>query len=106
MDDDAWEDDDELLSTEALNTFLLALIHTQTNRRPGIGTNGRGSITAAWTQVGNRLTIECLPSGKASLLLTRITDDGEVERAAFGPLHPSRICGVLAPFDPEIWFDS
>ena len=105
MDEDAWEDDDELISLEALTTFLLTLMRIQTNRRPGIGTNGRGSVTAAWTGDRNRLTIECLPSCKASLVLTRVWDDDEVERAAFGPMHPDRISGVLTPFGPEVWFD-
>lgn len=105
MDVDAWEDDDELISPEALSAFLLTLVHTQAKRRPGIGTNGRGSVTAAWTDDGNRLTVECLPSGKASLVLTRIAGGGEVERAAFGPIRPQRICRVLVPFDPEVWFD-
>ena len=105
MDDDAWEDDDKLISTEALSTFLLTLVLTQTNRRPGIGTNGHGSVTAAWTDDGNRLTIECLPSGNASLVLSRLRDGGEVERAAFGQISPARLCEILAPFKPEVWFD-
>ena len=105
MADDAWEDDDELVSPVALKAFLLTLVNTQTQRRPGIGSNGHGSITAAWTVGGNRLTIEFLPSGQASLVLSRLGDSGEVERAAFGPIRPARIREVLAPYRPEVWFD-
>lgn len=105
MDSDAWEDDDELVSPGALTAFLNTLFYAKTLRRPGIGTNGRGSITASWTEGGNRLTIECLPSGLASLVLSRCGKNGEVERAAFAPMRPARIREVLVPFDPEVWFD-
>ena len=104
MDDDAWESDDELIGRTAINSFLQTLLSTHTKRRPGIGTNGRGSITATWTEGDNRLTIECLASGKISLVLSRKQVTGEIERAAFGPTRPDRICDLLAPFDPEIWF--
>jgi hypothetical protein len=45
MADDAWEDNDELPSSDALSAFLLWLMRCG-DVRPGIGTNGRGSITA------------------------------------------------------------
>ena len=105
MDSDAWEDDDELVSPGALTAFLNTLLYTKTLRRPGIGSNGRGSITASWTEGANRLTIECLPSGLASLVLSRSGKNGEVERAAFSPIRPERVREVLAPFGPEVWFD-
>lgn len=105
MDEDAWEDEDLLISPEALSTFLLTLVYSKSARRPGIGTNGRGSVTAAWTDDRNRLTIECLPTGKVSVVLSRVSEEGEIERAAFGPLRPHRIPEILAAFDPEVWFD-
>ena len=106
MDDDAWEDDDELIGPYALTAFILTLLHTQPKRRPSIGTNGRGSVTAAWINNGNRLVIECLSTGKVSLVLSRVTDSGEVERAATGPIRPNRIQQILVPYEPEVWFDS
>lgn len=105
MDDDAWEDDDELISPEALTAFIMLVMRSGTRRRPGIGTNGRGSITASWTAGDNRLTIECLPTGRVNLVLSRQQNDDEVERAAFGPIRPERVHEVIAPFDPEVWFD-
>lgn len=105
MDDDAWEDDDELISPSALTAFIMMLLCTGTKRRPGIGTNGRGSITASWTEGTNRLTVECLPTRSVSLVLSRRADSGEIERAAFGPMRPERVRDILAPFDPEVWFD-
>lgn len=105
MDEDAWEDEDEFVTMEALTVFLMMLIHTKTKRRPGIGTNGRGSITASWTEGDNRLTIECLPSAKVSLVLSRAGDGGDIERAVFGPMRPERLCQVLVPFNPGVWFD-
>lgn len=105
MDEEAWEVDDELVSPEALKAFILLLRKTGTMRRPGIGTNGRGSITAAWTVGVNRLTAECLATGRVSLIVSRCGDNGETERAAFGPVRPERVREVLAPFKPEVWFD-
>jgi len=105
MDDDAWEDSDELVSPRAVTAFILTLLRTRANRRPGIGTNGRGSITASWTEGANRLTVECLPDERISFVLSRVSEGGEIERAAFGPIHPHRILQVLGPFNPEVWFD-
>ena len=104
MDEDAWEDDDEFPIVDALSTFLNVLISTRTNRRPGIGTNGRGSISAFWTNGGNRLTVECLPSGSISWVLTRADASGQVERAA-GVCGLGRLNDVLRPYRPEVWFD-
>ena len=105
MDKDGWEDGDELLGRKAVSTFIFTLLGTRTMRRPGIGTNGRGSITCSWTNGDNRLTIECLPSERVSLILSRRSDDGELERAAFEAVRPDRVRTVLAPFNPEVWFD-
>lgn len=106
MDGDAWEVEDDLISLKALNTFLLLLRSTNTKCRPGIGTNGCGSVTATWTKGGNRLTIECLASGRVTVVVSRVRSDGEVERAAFDQIRPDRVSAILAPFDPEVWFDS
>jgi hypothetical protein len=105
MDEDAWEEEDELIGSDALNTFLQMILRTRTNRRPGIGSNGLGSITASWRAGGNRLIVECLPTGDTSLLLTRIGDDEKTERAVFKSIRPDRLLAVLAPFCPEVWFD-
>lgn len=105
MDEDAWEDEDELVSPAALTAFIQTLIQTGTKRRPGIGTNGRGSVTASWSAGDNRLIMECLPTGKVSMVLSRRMDSGEIERASFNPTRPERVRDVLAPFDPEVWFD-
>ena len=105
MDEDAWEDGDEFVSMEACTAFLMMLHHARTKRRPGIGTNGRGSITASWTAGDNRLTIECLPSARISLVLSRVGEDGDIERAVFGAMRPERLRQVLAPFSPGVWFD-
>lgn len=105
MDEDAWQDEDDLVSPDALTAFTHVLLSTETRRRPGIGTNGRGSITASWTSGGNRLTIECLPSKRVSMTLSRHRNDGDVERAAFDAVTPERVRELLLPFNPEVWFD-
>ena len=103
MADDAWEDDDVLPSMVSLKAFLLMLISTKAMQRPGIGTNGRGSITAFWREGENRLTIDCLPSGNTRWVLTRENAPGKIERAA-AECHPDRLREVLNPFRPEVWF--
>ena len=87
----------------SLQAFLLMLIATQTKARPGLGTNGRGSITAFWREGQNRLTIDCLPSGITRWVLTRLYPSGKVERAA-AECQPQRLLEVLKAYNPEVWF--
>jgi hypothetical protein len=103
FDDDAWEAEDEFPALPALTTFLTMLIRTQSNRRPGIGTNGRGSITAFWKEGENRLTIECYAGDRVKWVLTRLNERGTVERAA-GDCITARLLEVLRPYEPGIWF--
>jgi hypothetical protein len=67
MADDAWDDGDELPSLVALRAFLSMLMDRPPERRPGIGTNGRGSITAFWRVGGLRYTYDFLPSGRVDM---------------------------------------
>lgn len=103
MDEDEWEDGDLLIDLDALNTFLVMLHYVQPIKRPGIGTNGKGAISAFWRADGNRLTATCLPSSQVTWVLTYINTDGEKERAA-GNCRPSRVAEVLAPYNPGSWF--
>ena len=64
MAEDAWEDGDELPSFVALNAFLRML--TATKAMPGIGSNGRGSITAFYQDGDMRHTVDFLPTGGIS----------------------------------------
>lgn len=71
MADDAWEDDDELPSLVALDTFLRSIGPTNyspmlpdTDAMPGIGTNGRGSITAFWRYGNMTHCVDFLPTGE------------------------------------------
>ena len=104
LDEDAWEEEDELPSMLAVSTFLRVLYQTAASRRPGIGTNGHGSISAFWTNGDNRLTVECLPDDRTTWVLTRVYDNGETERAA-GECSPGRLNEVIGPYSPEVWFD-
>ena len=103
MDEDAWEDDDELIDRSALNTFLNTLYATRTLVRPVIGTNGRGSVTAFWHSGSDFLTIDSYANGKVAWALAKTLGTHEPEQAA-GRSTTSRILDVLSPFDPEVWF--
>jgi hypothetical protein len=65
MADDVWEDNDELPSLDALSAFLLWLMRGDVS--PGIGSNGRGSITAFYRDGDIKHTIDFLPSGKMAI---------------------------------------
>ena len=104
LDEDAWEEEDELPGMLAVSTFLRVLYQTAASRRPGIGTNGHGSISAFWTNGDNRLTVECLPDDRTTWVLTRVYDSGETERAA-GECSSGRLNEVIGPYSPEVWFD-
>jgi hypothetical protein len=103
FDDDAWEAGDDLPTLNALNTFLTVLRHLCTQKRPGIGTNGRGSITAFWKEGDNRLTVECYAEGLTKWVLTRIRENGHTERAA-GDCKAARLPICLQPYEPGVWF--
>lgn len=104
MDEDAWEDEDEPIHPNSITTFLMVLVHSGTKRRPGIGTNGQGSITASWVNGKERLIIECLPSGNLTVLLSRSLEVGETERASFVAIKANRLFSILTPFEPSVWF--
>jgi hypothetical protein len=103
FDDDAWEAGDDLPILDALNTFLTMLLHVKTQKRPGIGTNGRGSITAFWKEGDNRLTVECYAEGLTKWVLTRMRENGDPERAA-AECKAARLLICLQPYEPEVWF--
>lgn len=68
MADDAWEDDYELPSLVALGVFLVWLERNvlMWAQGFGIGSNGRGSITAFWREGEVRHTVDFLPRGGIS----------------------------------------
>ena len=102
LDLEEWEPDDPVPGRASARTFIRLLLRVHAVRRPGMGASSRGTLIAAWTVGANRLTIDCLPDDKVRWVLTR-SANGVLERAA-GDCHVSRICAVLEPYDPDIWF--
>jgi hypothetical protein len=103
FDKDAWETDDHLPTLRALQTFLTLLHTTQAERRPGIGTNGRGSITAFWKAGDSRLTVECYSDEQTNWALTRSVGDGKPALAA-GECAVTDLHSHLRSYRPEVWF--
>ena len=103
LDEDAWEDEDEIPSDAAISNFLRVLMLTSASKCPSIGTNGKGSITAAWINGESRLIVECLLNDNVSWVLTRSYDDRNPESAA-AECPSNRLPAVLAPYGPEVWF--
>lgn len=104
LDPDEWDSRDKLISTEAVNCFLVLLIHSRAQKRPGIGTNGKGAVSAFWRSGTDRLTVSCHPTGEVTWVISYTPEDGEPEKAA-GTCKANRLLKVLAPFEPERWFD-
>jgi hypothetical protein len=101
---DNWEADDTPPTIASFSTLLRMLIYLKLRRRPGLGATSDGHIVAAWTNGGDRLTIECLPDDFVRLSLS-VAIDAERERAA-AVIPVGRLNQVLAPYNPARWFDN
>lgn len=103
LDEENWDPDDELPQAGAITTFLRVLLISKASSRPGLGSNGKGSITAAWTVGSNRLTLECYKDDRVVFLLSRKRNDGMVDRAA-GETQVGRLMAALSTYEPNVWF--
>lgn len=101
---EAWEAADDFPTSTAVDAFLQLLKSIGSSNRPGIGTNGEGSVTAFWVSGKSRLTVDCINLETAQWTLTRAFDAERVERAA-GKCSPDRVAICVRPFSPEVWFD-
>jgi hypothetical protein len=104
LDEDAWEDVDAVPESQSLDTLIQVLIATSSQRRPGIGTDGLGSISAYWDAENGRLTIDCLPDLSVKVLFSRRQNDGNVARGSFR-CKANMVSAGLAAWNPGIWFD-
>lgn len=105
LNEDNWDDDDKFPSEQAFLTLLRCMLVLGAETSPSIGTNGRGSLSATWVSEGNRITLECAERDKVSFVLTRRFGDAPPERAA-GHTNVDRLVEVLAPYQPQVWFDN
>ena len=103
LSEDNWDKVDKLPEEAAFLTLLKCILLLETNRSPSIGSNGSGSISAIWVSGQNRITLECYGGDRLSFVLSRSTNDKEIERAA-GHASVRRLLEVLRPYHPEVWF--
>ncbi len=99
---DDWEREDLPPTAASFATLLRMIVLLHPERRPGLGATSDGRFIAAWTNDGDRLTIECFPKDVVRWNLVA-TIDGERERAA-AEVPVARLAQVLAPYDPSRWF--
>lgn len=65
MSPDVWDESDRLPALVSLKTLMNIIRLLGILRKPGLGSNGRGSITAFWTSGRNEMTLDFLPDGSA-----------------------------------------
>lgn len=103
LDVEEWDTSDPVPNAETARTFIRLLLAMKVSRKPGLGVSNSGNLVAAWTSGSNRLTVECLPHDRVRWVLARVIK-GETERAA-GEGKIDRLRGILAPYDPAVWFE-
>jgi hypothetical protein len=104
LSDNAWDDEDPLPSDDCVDTLIHLLIATGTNTRPGVGTDGRGSVSAYWHSEEGRLTIDFMPDLSIRILVSRTADGGDVVRGVLR-CKANQVMQFLRPYGSEIWFD-
>lgn len=102
LDPEEWDEHEAPPSLESIKTFVRMLLVLKPGRRPGLAAGG-GHIFATWTVGKNRLTVECLESDRIRFALTR---DMENSEKAAGANDISRLGAILAPYQPEVWFET
>ncbi len=104
LNDEDWDPDDIAPKSESFDTFLRVLMLLQPARRPGLAVGGRGHIAALWMSGNNRLTIQCLNNDNVRWVLA-VEVEGRTEKAG-GECVIFRLGDVLAPYQPERWFNA
>jgi hypothetical protein len=99
-----WEPEDETPTLASFSTFIRMLVFLKPDRRPGLGATSDGRLIATWTVGDDRLTMECWPNDIMRWHLSTLID-GERERAA-AETPISRLGAVLAPYNPQRWFNA
>lgn len=103
LDADEWDSRDVPPMAQSQMTFIRLLLALKPKRRPGLGATQDGNLIAAWTVGAERLTIECLSNDHVMWSLSRARGE-EIERAA-GTNTIQRMCDILTPYEPSVWFE-
>jgi hypothetical protein len=98
------EDGDQPLKTASFDTFIRAILYLKPAKYPSLGMSFRGDLIGAWTEQSGRLTIEFRPNDEVQWVLSRHRHNKPIERVA-GDTTIDRLPDVLAPYNPEQWFD-
>jgi hypothetical protein len=99
-----WDVSDQPPSVESFSTFLRMLIFLKPLRRPGLGASSDRTVVASWTTGNDRLTMECLPDDGIRWHLSVLIDDNRERAAGLTPVQ--RLANVLAPYQPDRWFNA
>lgn len=105
LNEENWDDEEQLPSQNAFLTLLRCMLVMGAKASPSIGSNGRGSLSATWIAGSNRITLECGDRDKVSFVLSRKLGDAPTEQAA-GHTTVERLAEILAPYQPEVWFNN
>jgi hypothetical protein len=106
LDAEDWDFSDELPTIESFRTLLRTIVFLGKNggelRRPSIAANATGHVVAAWSERGNRLTIECLPNDEVRWVLGKTIDGNRVSAAGQAPV--TFLPRALEAYAPGDWW--
>jgi len=100
---DNWDELDRVLVQDSFSTFLRTILVRSPRRQPALGISQRGYLLADWTTGRDSLVIEFLPKDELRWVLVRYVDGERESAAGLTPLR--RLLAVLAPYDPDCWFE-
>jgi hypothetical protein len=97
LDEDSWNEEDPLPSSESFSAFLRSLIYMKPHDMPHVGISSRGEFMAAWIAGPERLTMEFAPEGHVRWSYQG--EGGKGKEVAAGSVPPERLLEVLGPYD-------
>ncbi len=101
---DEWYEEDMPIDKNAFSSFIKGILFINPSCYPGIGLSHQGHVLAAWVKGRNRLILEFLPGDRVKWIVSKLLEDGEMERAT-GDTSVSRLHLCLAPYSPESWLN-
>ncbi len=99
IDPEEWDCDFALPSEQSFSTFLRMIIYLHPTKRPGLGLSAKGHFLASWSNLDDRIVIECLANDEVRWVLSRAACDLRAGRTKI-----YRIPDVIHPYEPDHLF--
>jgi len=102
IDPEEWDCDFALPSEQSFSTFLRMIIYLHPTKRPGLGLSAKGHFLASWSNLDDRIVIECLANDEVRWVLSRAA--GDLRESGAGRTKIYRIPDVIHPYEPDHLF--